>query len=87
MSARDVVPTGILEVYYHYLQKKSIIDRVFAAFVFEARRADGNFYPGATIRNIHVYMYHVLAALLCVMEHNQGASNVISFVHKVRCGV
>ena len=72
LSARDVLPTDIMEVRYPL----PILDRVLAAFVFEARRADGNFYPGVTLKNI-------LAALLCVMKYNQGACNVISCVDKV----
>ena len=59
----DVIPTDLLEVGYPL----PVIDRTLAAFVFEARRADGNFYPGSTLKNI-------LAALFRVMKQNQGAS-------------
>lgn len=67
----DVIPTDLLEVGYPVL----VIDRALAAFVFEARRADGNFYPGNTLKNI-------LSALFRIMKQNQGAANVISFVDK-----
>ena len=67
----DVIPSDLLEVGYPL----STIDRALAAFILEARRADGNFYPGNTLKNI-------LSALFRVMKQNHGAHNVISFVDK-----
>ena len=69
-STGNTFPTNILEVE----QPCSVIDQILAAFVFEARQGDGNYYPGATIRNM-------LAALLRVMKQ-QGAANVVNFVDK-----
>ena len=65
----ETFPEDILEKKYPC----SILDRELAAFVLEARRVDGNPYPGNTIKNI-------LAALLTVMKENQGAVNIISFM-------
>lgn len=67
----DAIPTDLLEVSYPI----PVVDCALAAFVLEARRADGNFYPGNTLKNI-------LSALFRVMKQNQGALNVISFVIK-----
>ena len=67
----DAVPVDILEVRYPV----NVIDRTLAAFVFEARRADGNPYPGSTVKNI-------LSALFRVMKQQQGASNVVNFVDR-----
>ena len=52
-----------------------VVDRVLAAFVLEARRADGKYYPGSTLKNI-------LSALFRVMKKNIGAANLVSFVEK-----
>ena len=64
-------PADLLEVRYPF----HVIDRTLAAFVIEARRVDGNHYPGTTLKNI-------IAALFRVMKENQGAANVTSFVEK-----
>ena len=53
----------------------SVIDRTLAAFVCEARQADGKPYPGSTLKNI-------LSALFRVMKQFQGAQNVTNFVDK-----
>ena len=70
-DSKDMFPTNLLEVSYPC----ATIDVVLAAFVFEARRADGNYYPGTTIKNI-------LAALHRVMKANLGVLNVFNFVEK-----
>ena len=44
-------------------------------FVIEARRVDGNYYPGNTLKN-------TLSALFRVMKEQQGAINVVSFMEK-----
>ena len=67
-SPDDTLPEDLLEV-RHPLD---VQDRTLAAFVLEARRADGNYYPGSTLKNI-------IAALFRVMKANQGAVNVVSF--------
>ena len=55
-AAADVFPKDILENYYPL----SVVDQTLAAFVIEARRAEGNFYPGSTIRNILAALYRVM---------------------------
>ena len=49
-----------------------VIDSALAAFALEARRADGNLYPGNTLKNMLSALFH----------ENQGAVNVKSFVDK-----
>ena len=46
-DSKDMFPTNLLEVSHPC----ATIDVVLAAFVFEARRADGNYYPGTTIKH------------------------------------
>ena len=70
-QATDAVPADILEVRYPL----HVIDRTLAAFVFEARRADGKAYPGSTLKNI-------LAAFHRVMKQQQGPASVVNFVEK-----
>ena len=71
LQATDDVPVNnILEVCYPL----HVIDGTLAAFVFEARKADGKLYPGSTIKNI-------LAVLHRVMKVQLGASNVMNFVN------
>ena len=70
-STEEKYPADLLEVRYPF----HVIDRTLAAFVIEARRVDGNHYPGTTLKNI-------MAALFRVMKENQGAANVTSFVEK-----
>lgn len=64
-------PADLLETRY----PTAIVDRTLSAFVIEARRVDGNFYPGNTLKNI-------LSALFRVMKEQQGAVNVVSFMEK-----
>ena len=52
-----------------------IQDKMLAAFVLEARHADGKPYPGTTLKNI-------AAALFRVMKQNLDAVNVVSFIEK-----
>ena len=52
-----------------------VIDHWLAAFILEARRRDGDFYPGNTVRNIH-------AALFRAMKANMGAVNVPNYIDK-----
>ena len=66
--AEETLPADMLQVRYH----SQIVDEVLAAFVLEARRADGNYYPGNTI----------LSALFRVMKMNIGPLNIQSFVEK-----
>lgn len=68
----ETFPTDLLETRY----PTPIIDRALAAFVIEARRVDGNYYPGNTLKNI-------LSALHRVMKEQQGAINVVSFMEKL----
>ena len=70
-DSKDMFPTNLLEVSHPC----ATIDVVLAAFVFEARRADWNYYPGTTIKNI-------LAALHRVTKANLGVLNVFNFVEK-----
>lgn len=51
-----------------------VLDRTLAAFILEARRADGAYYPGNTLRNI-------LSALHRKMKETQGAANVTTFLN------
>ena len=67
----DVLPEDLLEVRYPL----EVQDNALAAFILEARRADGKPYPGTTLRNI-------VAALFRVMKQHQGAANVVSFIDK-----
>ena len=64
-------PVDILQAHY----EASVVDQALAAFVLEAKRMDGNYYPGTTIRNI-------LSAIHRVMKANLGAVNVKSFIDK-----
>ena len=50
-----------------------VLDKALSCFILEARRKDGQFYPGATVKNI-------LSALFRVYKHNVGANNVTNFV-------
>ena len=52
-----------------------MVDQVLAAFVLEARRAVGNYYPGTTIKNI-------LAALCRGLKQKVKTKNVVTFVEK-----
>ena len=67
----ETFPTDLLETWY----PTPIIDRALAAFVIEARRVNGNYYPGNTLKNI-------LSALFRVVKEQQGAVNVVSFMEK-----
>ena len=67
----DVLPEDLLEVRYPL----EVQDKALAAFILEARRADGKPYLGTTLRNI-------VAALFRVMKQHQGAANVVSFIDK-----
>ena len=49
-----------------------VIDSALAAFALEAQRANGNLYPGNTLKNMLSALFH----------ENQGAVNVKSFVDK-----
>ena len=69
--ASEKFPSDILEVQYPV----QVLDRTLAAFILEARRADGNPYPGSTLKNI-------LAAILRVMKQQFGAVNVVNFIDK-----
>ena len=51
-----------------------LIDRTLAAFILEARRADGAPYPGTTLKNI-------LGALYRRMKECQGAANITTFLN------
>ena len=51
----------------------SVLDYWLAAFVQEARRKDGNYYPGNTIRNI-------LAALFRFLKENAGVESAPNFI-------
>ena len=64
-------PPDLLEKLYPI----NTLDKWLAAFILEARHADGEYYPGSTLKNI-------LAALFRVMKENLGASNVITFLEK-----
>ena len=61
-------PVDILQTHYETI----VVDRALAAFVLEAMRMDGNYYPGTTIRNI----------LSAIHKANLGAVNVKSFIDK-----
>ena len=67
----ESVPINMLEMSYPL----SVIDRTLAAFVCEARRADGKPHPGSTLKNI-------LSVLFRVMKQFQGAQNLTNFVDK-----
>ena len=54
-----------------------VIDYWLATFVLEARRQDGNFYPGNTLKNL-------LAALFRAMKSNLGPLNVTNFIDKTQ---
>ena len=53
----------------------SVLDYWLAAFVQEARRKDGNYYPGNTIRNI-------LAALFRFLKENAGVESAPNFIDR-----
>ena len=63
-------PIDLLEVQYAV----DVVDRTLAAFVIEVRKADGTYYPGASLKNI-------LAALHCKMKECQGAIHVTTFLN------
>ena len=54
-----------------------VIDYWLATFVLEARRQDGNFYPGNTLKNL-------LSALFRAMKTNLGPLNVTNFIDKTQ---
>ena len=54
-----------------------VIDYWLATFVLEARRQDGNFYPGNTLKNL-------LSALFRAMKTNLGPLNVANFIDKTQ---
>ena len=62
-STEEKYPADLLEVRYPF----HVIDRTLAAFVIEARRVDGNHYPGTTLKNI-------MAALFWSDERKPGGS-------------
>lgn len=64
-------PSDLLTIRY----PTPIVDYWLAAFILEARRRDGEFYPGNTVRNI-------LAAIFRAMKANMGAINVPNFIDK-----
>ena len=70
-SSGEAIPFDLLEVQYPVEAQ----DQALATFILEARRADGNFYPDSTLKNI-------LAALFRVLKQHQGAANVQSFVER-----
>ena len=55
----------------------SVLDYWLAAFILEARRQDGNYYPGNTVRNI-------LAALFRYMKENLGVKNAPNFIDRAQ---
>ena len=69
--ATDICPSDLLRTKY----PTPIVDYWLAAFILEARRKDGEFYPGNTVRNI-------LAAIFRAMKANMGAVNVTNFIDK-----
>ena len=69
--AKEKCPCDLLKVKY----PTPVVNYWLAAFILEARRKDGEFYPGNTVRNI-------LAAIFRAMKANMGAVNVPNFIDK-----
>ena len=66
LSPDDLLPEDMLEVKYLV----EIQDKSLAAFILEARHADGKPYPGTTLKNIAAALFHV-------MKQNLAAVNVL----------
>ena len=70
-SHANIYPEDLL-IHSHPI---SVLDYCLAAFVLEARRQDGNYYPGNTIRNI-------LAALFRFLKENAGVKSAPNFIDR-----
>ena len=67
----ETFPADLLDVWY----PAPVIGRALAAFIIEARRTDGNHYPGNTLkRTSYPHCF--------VMKEQQDALNLFSFVEK-----
>lgn len=69
-GAVEHFPADLLETQYPV----DVTDRTLAAFIIEVRKADGTYYPGASLKNI-------LAALHRKMKEFQGAVHVTTFLN------
>lgn len=72
-SGGSVCPENLL-THSHLI---SVLDYWLAAFVLEARRQDGNYYPGNTIRNI-------LASLFRFLKENAGVNSAPNFIDRAQ---
>ena len=78
MKKRNQCPSNATEVFPTDLNDTApplpVIDRTLAAFILEARRADGAYYPGSTLKTI-------LSALHRKIKGCQGAANVTTVLN------
>ena len=66
----EAFPTDLIETAYPL----PVIDRTLAAFILEARRADGAYYPGSTLKTI-------LSTLHRKMKGCQDAANATAVLN------